>query len=333
MTLSDGLLPDLAVVVLVPDRLETVARTLEALTAQTIRERLEIVLVTPMAELAVPAHFGAAFAGGSVVRSDLRTSTARARVAGIRAARAPLVAFAEDHCFPTPTWAAALVGAHAERWAGVGPAVVNANPTALVSWANLLIEYGPWLGPCRGGEWAHIPGHNSCYKRAVLLACGDRLASLMEAESVLQWTLQRDGHRFAIEPSAHTRHENFSRVRPSLVLRFHSGRLFAASRSLQWNVARRLLYVAAAPLIPLVRVWRANLDRKRIEGAQRRRGLMTVTFALLTADAAGELAGYCIGAGHAATTLADFEFHRERFLTARERAARRDSATLTPERA
>ncbi len=327
--------PDLrlSVVVIVPDRFETVARIVAHLLVQTVRERLEIVLVSCEERLAIPPGVMAAFGAWSIVRVDGLTSTAAARAAATRAARAPLVAFVEDHCFPTPTWADALIVAHEGPWAGIGPAVFNANPVTRVSWANLLIEYGPWLAPENAGEWPHIPGHNSCYKRDVLLSCGDRLGSLMEAESILQWTLQRSGHRFTIEPRAHTRHENFSRFVPSLRLRFHGGRLFAASRAMSWTTAQRLLYALASPLIPFVRLSRAHRDRRRVGSAANKHGLLMITFVLLVTDAAGELFGYVTGAGDSSERTAALEFRRERFLTDSERLQARGTSALAAERA
>jgi hypothetical protein len=327
-----AVVPDLSVIVIVPDRFETVARTVGHLAAQTARERLELVFVTPDPALMIPSDAVAWFCGWSLVHITHLTSTAAARVEGIRRARASVVAFVEDHCFPTPTWGEALIAAHTGPWAGVGPAVFNANPATRVSWANLLIEYGPWLAPRGNGAWQHIPGHNSSYKRDILVSCGDRLGALMEAESVLQWTLQRTGHRFTIEPAAHTRHENFSRFDASIRLRFHGGRSFAASRGEKWSVARRLLYAGGSPLIPFVRVWRARRDRARVGMAADKPGVLIVTFALLVADAAGELFGYLTGAGDSVAQLTNLEFHRERFLTDRDRATIRRTSAPSPSR-
>src|SRR4051812_32206319 len=44
-----------------------------------------------------------------------------ARAAAVRAAAAPLVAFAEDHSFPQPGWASALVAAFDDGISVVGP--------------------------------------------------------------------------------------------------------------------------------------------------------------------------------------------------------------------
>jgi len=97
-----------------------------------------------------------------------------------------VVAFTEDHSFPTPVWAEALIARHREPWAAVGPAFLNGNPQTLRSWTNLLIEYGPWLDPLEAGVRDHIPPHNSSYKRDLLLAYGDELQGLVEAS---RWDL------------------------------------------------------------------------------------------------------------------------------------------------
>ena len=55
-------------------------------------------------------------------------------------------------------------------------------------------------------------------------------------------------------------------TRPISVLRenYHYGRLFAASRTARWSILRRLLYLGAAPLIPLVRLRRIVAEIRRL---------------------------------------------------------------------
>jgi len=90
-------------------------------------------------------------------------------------ARARIVAFGEDHCFPEPGWADALLEAHQGPHAVVAPVFLNANPGSTVSWCDFLIGYGAWMAPVAGGLRPFPPGHNSSYKRDELLAYGDRL--------------------------------------------------------------------------------------------------------------------------------------------------------------
>ena len=319
--MNENGLPEMSVVVITPDRYETVRKTVRHLRAQKVCGRLEIVLVAPSAAaLGLDEAEMRAFLRHRVVEVGDMSSTARARAAGVRAASAPVVAFVEDHAFPAPGWAEALLEAHARGYAAVGPVMANANPRGLVSWANLLIEYAPWLEPLPAGEAEHLPGHNGSYKRDVLLAYGDRLAAMLDAESVLHWDLRERGHRLYLEPRARTFHQNFSAPFSWLPLRFHGGRLFASARARGWPLRRRLFYAAAAPLIPVVRA--ARIVRELRRPGRPRRLLPRVLPALvagLCVDGAGELVGYLAGAGRAMARLSDMEFHRRRFLSEHDR--------------
>jgi hypothetical protein len=306
----------MSVIVITPDRYETVRKTIRHLRAQRIRDRLEIVLVAPSLEGLGPDEKELSdFHQYSVVAVGDMRSTARARAAGVRKASAPIVAFAEDHAFPAPGWAEALVNAHRQEWAAVGPVMANANPKSLTSWANLLVEYGPWLEPLAGGEAEHLPGHNGSYKRELLLEYGERLEEMLDAETILQWDLRRRGHRLYLEPGARTFHENFTAPLSSSVLRFYGGRLFAASRARHWPAWRRLLFTCGSPLIPLVRF--SRLVRELGQDGRPCHLLPRVApmlFAALVFDGAGEMVGYAFGAGRAMAVLSDMEFHRQRYM-------------------
>jgi GT2 family glycosyltransferase len=258
----------------------------------------------------VPADL-AAFAGYRVVEVGTVHSIAQANAAGIRSASAPVVALAEDHSFPSPRWAEALVEAHRGPWAAVGPAVRNGNPHSRISRADFLIAYGPWSTPAPGGVVHCLPGHNSSYKRAILIAYEPELEAMLEAETVLHWDLRARGYRLYLEPGAEISHVNFSRLAPWIHVQFHAGRVFAAARAERegWSWPRRLLYTLAAPLIPPVRMWR--IARR----APARRELVDALPMLvlgLVLDGVGQFAGYLAGAGRSRKILSVFEFHRAR---------------------
>lgn len=313
--------PTLSVVVVTPDSIATVRKTLRHLRSQSICERMELLLVAPSREgLGLDESELREFHSHRVVEVGHMRSTARARAAGVRAASAEVVALAEDHAFPAPGWAEALVNRHAEGWAAVGPVMSNANPRSATSWANLLIEYAPWLEPSEAGEREHLPGHNGSYKRALLVEYGERLEAMLDAESVLHWDLRSRGRRLYLEPRARTFHQNFSASAPSLTLRFHGGRLFASARARGWPAWRRALYACASPLIPFLRS--ARIVEELLKPGRPRQLLPRVLptlFAFLAFDGAGELAGYAFGAGDAMRKLSDMEFHRGRYMAARDR--------------
>lgn len=318
--------PLMSVVVVTPDTYATVAKTIRHLRAQNVSRQLELVIVAPKADrLGLDESALRSFHGHKIVEVGHMRSTARARAAGVGAASAPVVALAEDHAFPAPGWAEAFIERHAEGWAAVGPVMANANPRSTTSWANLLIEYAPWLEGARAGEREHLPGHNGSYKRDLLLEYGERLEEMLDAESVLQWDLRARGHRLYLEPKARTFHQNFSRRAPSLPLRFNGGRLFAAARAREWPAWRRALFTAAAPAIPLVRFLR--IAREVFTRGRARRPSPRVLPALavgLAFDGAGEMIGYALGPGAAMAKLSDMEFHRGRYLASFDR---RDDAT------
>ncbi len=317
--------PDLSVVLATPFRYETIARTMAHLRAQSARDRLEIVIVAPSREsMRVPATEVRGFWGVQLVEVGSITSPGPARAAGILRACAPVVALAEDHSYPAPGWAAALIAAHRGPSAVVGPAIANGNPGSATSWATLVMHWTAWMAPGTAGVVDTLPWHNSAYKRDLLLRYGPRLGEMLELEGFLHADLRASGHRLYLEPAALTAHVNISR--PSCYLRdqWLSGRLFAATRVRRgrWSPLRRLLYSAGAPLIPVLRLWRIRRDLRH--SAQRRgllRRILPALVAGLTVYTVGEVIGYTFGASpDVLRRRGDLEFDRQRFLTDRERS-------------
>jgi hypothetical protein len=315
-------MPSISAILVTPDTLSTLARTLDCLRAQTVSHEIEIVLVGSEAAVreAEANGLARAFGGFRSVTLSQAGLTSEARAQGIRAATAPLVVLTEDHSWPQPVWAEALIRAHHSDCAVAGPAVRNANPRSALSWANFLIEYSEWMAPAAGRDCDHLPGHNSAYKRDVLLAFGPDLGTRLEAESQLHWHLRANGSRLRLAADAITEHLNFSRLLPSCRLRFAGGRLFAGMRRLPWPMWRRLAYGGGSVLLPCLRFARI-LHRLREPG---RLAIvpwpsLPLAFGLLVIDAAGECAGYLAGAGRAAASISSIDFHREAVVNRRDR--------------
>src|SRR5258705_5713448 len=142
-------------------------RTLASLEHQTIAHNLEIVIVVSE-ECEFDPSIVHRFAGFVLVRCDARSIGAQYAV-GIRAAHSEIVVLGEDHCFPEANWAEALLRGHAQGNDAVGPAIRNENPGSAISWADLYIAYSEWLYPAVSKNVEHLPGHNSSYKKSMLL--------------------------------------------------------------------------------------------------------------------------------------------------------------------
>ncbi len=306
--------PSISVVLITLDDFETIRTTVEHLAAQTIAAEVELVLCAPFRELlAVDADAVASLHSVQVLETGGFSVSGPTRARAARAAKAAVVAYAEDHCYPDPGWAEALLRAHREPHAAVGPAICNANPETVVSWADLLLAYGPWLAPGRRGVVPLLHGHNSSYKRDLLIAYGERLDLLMEAETVLFWDLTARGHTLFFETDATAAHVNFSRLSVWLGVQWHLGRVFASTRAMEWPLHKRIGFALAAPLIPLLRLG-------RVLASARRNGLplgliarVTPVAAIgLSIDAIAQAIGCVFGAGASVPKLTVMEFHRVR---------------------
>lgn len=134
---------ELSVVLVTPDGYAEIEATVRSLRAQTIARRVELLIAAPSAaRVDVPESHAADMHGVRVFEIGKLTSLAAARATTMRHATAPFVAFAEDHSFPEPEWAAALVAAHARGYTGVAPEMKNGNPVSGLSWAAMFLHFG-----------------------------------------------------------------------------------------------------------------------------------------------------------------------------------------------
>jgi hypothetical protein len=301
-----------------------VARTIRYLGEQTVAGRIELLLVLldgkqPEGE---PPEGVSRLAGHRFVPAASARSVAEANTAGARRARAPVVALGEDHAFPEPGWAEALIARHEEPWAVVGPVVRNANPDTLVSWADFVLAYGPFGTGHPGGEAAAAAGHNSSYKREVLERQGEALEDALAAEWVFHMRLREEGEGVCVEPGAVIGHVNFSRRRPFIVHTFRGARSGAVFRSARWSAGRRLVYTLGSVVLPalrLVRLMRAlPAEQRRLLPA---RALPLVVVGLVV-DAAGQAVGFARSDPDVVlANLLDLEVERVRYVSAADAAA------------
>jgi len=315
-----GVGPDSAVVFVDPGDETSLRGMLGRLGQQTIRERLEVVVVAPPD-------------APSPVREDERSAVHSLHVVpfeharlgsalaiGVRHARAPFVALIEDHCLPEPGWAEALWRRHVEGYAVVGPEIGNANPDSSLSWCSFLYTHGGWCRPAAKGVVDSVAGDNSSYRRDLLLPLGEELAALLASGTVLHWELRAAGHQVYLEPLAKAAHVTPSKLRSYLGSRFNNGRLFAGLWSRRWSWSRRLYFAALSPLIAC----RGALRVLRLAARQSPRpNLLAVAALLLLAapsNCLGYLAGFGLGAGDSARFSSDLYFHRERHLRQADRA-------------
>lgn len=315
--------PKLTVIMATPHRCAALKRPLRHLRDQTIREHIELVLLGPEEssfddlDPSVVAGFARCrtLAVGPIVEVE------RAFAPGIEVATAPVVALLENHVYPVPGWGEAIVRAHEGPWEVVGNVITNANTATATSCVEHLLSYAFHDEQAPAGEVERVSRNNSTYKRTALTAFGDRLPDLLARDGGLLEELRRGGARFYREPQARLGHLNPSRMGAMLRLRLHSARASSATRARtgQWSPGRRLLYVAASPLFPLLRIralWSRLWSSRLPQGLPR---VMPLLLLALLVDAAGQAIGFAFGEGASALTAGRYDLDREPFLTAADR--------------
>lgn len=328
MTVDTGLS-----VILAAHDYDEVVRACRHLAAQSIAHEMELVLIMPSDAPPPPADAFEAFGRVEIVRIPTIRPRSLANAAGVRCAHSPVVALTEDHVFVEEGWAEALLEDHQGPYVAVGPQVLNANKKTMISWADFVIGYGPWASPQEGGEVPFLPGHNTSYKRDALLEYGENLGSMLASETLLHWDLVAGGQRLHLSRKAKIRHMNFSLLTTWIRVQTLAGWVFAGMRATNWGGLRRIAYCAGSPLIPLVRAARLASVFRRFEprsgcGPARRPPLSAFPMILLglVFDAAGQAIGYAFGPGRSEETLAQYEFHRIRYVCVEDRAGQRDIA-------
>jgi GT2 family glycosyltransferase len=256
--------------------------------------------------------------GVRVLRLPADTTFSRARAAGVRAARGRVVAFLEEHALPLDGWTAAVLAAHQEPYAGIGGQMDNANPGVGLSDITGLMSYGLFYAPLHPREAAMIVGHNSSYKRDALLALGADLDRLLACDLVLMMRLRALGHRLFLDPRIRVAHANEVALRSVCRGYFLHHRTYGPlrAREARWPWWRRLIYIAATPLIPVyffVR-FRRILRRHRPDlVGTLDRGAVRVYIAQL-AGACGQAVGLAAGPGRAEADFTEYELTEPRPL-------------------
>jgi len=242
--------PEMSVILVTPGDYRTLKLSMKALRAQTIHHMLEILIVSPSPEKLILDDLDkSAFHSVKILKYNYDRLMSRARAMAVRHATADIVAMAEDHSDPEPNWAESMLNRHNEGYAVVGPEMINGNPETALSWSSFLIAYSRWAHPANSEEIDHVPGHNSSYKRKILLNFGEELDTLLAAESVLHWEIKSSGNKIFLENRAKTHHVNFSLFIPYTKSVYYQSRVFADIWSRNWTLSKRFYFCLISPLI------------------------------------------------------------------------------------
>jgi len=301
-------------VVVVTDHFSTIRRVVEHLREQTIRERVELVIVAPSR---AALELDTALTDGmtvTVVDAGSILPMPPAREAGVHAATAPIIFLGETHSYPAPDFCEVVVSTSEIPWDVLVPGLDNANPESTRSWASYLADYGYWHHTLPAGWVESGPTWNVAYRRAALLSLGADLSGLLAAGDRLHAALQGAGRRFYHEPRARLWHANVTVGQHWSHERFLAGRLTAANRSRPWPIGRRLAYVLAAPLIVAVLYRRIAPALRSLPAGTMPAGSHRALLWGLVLRTVGEVAGYSVGSREADVNLMEeYELHKLKY--------------------
>ncbi len=311
--------PALSAVVVVGSRRGRAQASIDALAAQTIADRMEVVVVDTTDPGVHPDLAVAAAIRSVYLRFPAAGWWGRCRHHGLKHTTAPLVAFIEDHCFASPGWAAAVVEGFRAGHAAVGYGFANANPDALLSRVSMLVDYGPWMAPNTSRIVERLPGNNVAYRKDPIEPFGDELDDLLEIDHNLHRALADRGHTLFMAADAVAFHQNFESLRKTISANSAYARLLAFHRHTRegWGPLKRLVYTLGTPVVSMpVRLGRlfVSLLFRPDAGAAFRLCLRSLPHlvAVFWTVSFAEALGYWSGPGSASARLFHWEVEVER---------------------
>lgn len=206
----------------------------------------EIIVVEGVGE-ALPNHIQTQHPNIHIIPYSSPQTIAELRAIGLKKAQGMIVALTEDHCLIPPNWFVSIQEAHQKYTdVAIGGSVVNGAEGTLADQLAYVCEYGNF-GVVPAGSTPILPGPNVSYKRTALTNIGTEFW-----EGHFHAQLQAQGHTLRSDPSLQVTHKKHFTLKTYLHERFHYSRWFAGHRVTNSTLTKRLFYLAASPLLPLL---------------------------------------------------------------------------------
>lgn len=244
--------------------------------------------------------------------STPRASVPELRKQGALAAKGEIVAVIEEHCTAPPGWISVIAEAFSAEASSkpsvmapvlaAGGPILDAGFDRVRDWVVYFSEYHNYLPPWPAGDRYLLNGANIAYRRSALLAHEAELATGYW-EVVLHPRLAKEGRLIAV-PAMGARHTGPFDYGYYLEQRYLLSRVWGGTQRAKASVAKRLVYLVAAPLFPfllLARIAARVLAPRTRTGKLLGRFLVALPLLVPVAIAYvwGEWLGYLLGPGDA----------------------------------
>jgi glycosyltransferase involved in cell wall biosynthesis len=245
--------PKLSVVVASLNGKDSLQDCLDSILADAVND-IEII-VTGRDLNGSTSEFADKYRGVDFIESSNRAQLPELLAAGIARTRGEVIALTDSTCVVSNGWTSSILRAHNETWPVIGGRVDNASNEKLVNWAAYFCDYSQFMSPATGVASA-VPGNNLSFKRQAL-EVGSAFVEKKFWKTHWCRSLQANGTELFLDPAISVRCAKNYEPAAFLVKRFHQGRSFARVRSMQMNIARRILFAAGSPILPFLLTLRA----------------------------------------------------------------------------
>jgi hypothetical protein len=245
------MMPRLTVGLIAGELRNRAERSLEHLLRQTALDQIEIVVIDVR-----PQKGDFAGADHPRVRYFHRPDLSyycEMQVELVMQARAPLVAFIEDHSYAVPGWAAAILKTFEHpRVSAVNYTFTNAVGDSYRSRSILMAEYGHWMLPHPGGPVQICSSTNLAYRRDLLLNSLHQRGSVFEAEFLIHRAIQASNGEIHVAPEATVAHESWQTVWDACLANGANKRVLGARRAEhgKWGMITRVIWAGGMVLAP-----------------------------------------------------------------------------------
>ncbi len=305
--------PSISAILITIDSYKRIETTVKYLYDQTVRDKIEVVIVaTKLEDLCPDTTTLSSFHSYKFIELEI-IDTGKAMAEGVFNCSADIVAYCEEHSFPESHWAETLINRHEEDWAAVGWAIKNYNHESLISRASCYMDFGRCMHPVESKARYRLASHHISYKKEVLQKFRNNLSELLENEAIMINELKKNGYRTFLESSVCSHHICISKMSSFVKSEFYGGRQFAAIKSKYggWGLIRKVIYIGGSPLRPLSKLFRILLDTHRTKNWMNFMFLiLPVLVPALISSAAGEVVGYVFGIGESSALRTDVELNR-----------------------
>lgn len=227
-----------------------------------------------------------------------RPSVPELRMLGVLQASAGIIAVIEEHCVAPPDWLQVILESFQDGDAAIGGPILDDDFQRIRDWVVYFSEYHNYLPPWHDGERYLLNGANIAYRRECLLKYKDLLGSGYW-EVVLHPRLVNEGLMRAVHAMG-VFHTGPFDYRYYLGQRYLLSRVWGGTQRDKVGPAKRLVYLLAAPVFPLLLLGRIA---SRVFRSRHRVGKFLLALPLLVpvvvAYVVGEWLGYLAGVGDA----------------------------------